>query len=137
MGAFILYNLGLLHIPVAFVLTFVPLAFLQAWYTGQPWQAGGPVTNPMFQLFIFFMITDPKDNHQAAARSQGAGGCAGGRRETFLPAPSTLDIRCITPCSRWSRSATWSRSPGTTLGVSRSKLSPASRQAFPPSTQPR
>jgi hypothetical protein len=61
LGAMVLYNLGLLHIPVAFVLTFVPLAFVRAWVTGQPWLTElAPVTSPMFQLFIFFMITDPK-----------------------------------------------------------------------------
>jgi hypothetical protein len=61
LGGMILYNLKLLHIPVAFVLTFVPLAFLRAWWTGQPWLTElAPMTSPMFQLFIFFMITDPK-----------------------------------------------------------------------------
>jgi hypothetical protein len=61
LGGMILYNLGLLHIPVAFVLTFVPLAFLRAYLADRPWQAElAPVTSPMFQLFIFFMITDPK-----------------------------------------------------------------------------
>jgi hypothetical protein len=76
LGAFSLYKLGILHIPLAFVLTFVPLAYFRTWVTGQPinWMhlqglewlpipmtpELAPVTSPMFQLFIFFMITDPK-----------------------------------------------------------------------------
>ncbi len=61
LGGLILYSHGLLHIPVVFVACFVPLAFLRSYLTGRPWQAElAPVTWPMFQLFIFFMITDPK-----------------------------------------------------------------------------
>jgi hypothetical protein len=61
LGGLILYQLGRLHQPVAFVLTFIPLAFLRATLSGQPWEAElAPITSPMFQLYIFFMITDPK-----------------------------------------------------------------------------
>jgi Na+-transporting NADH:ubiquinone oxidoreductase subunit NqrB len=61
LGGMILYNLGLLHLPVAFVATFIPLAIARSWWTEQPWQTElTPITSPMFQLFIFFMITDPK-----------------------------------------------------------------------------
>jgi hypothetical protein len=81
LGGLILYQLGRLHQPVAFVLAFVPLAFLRSRFMAQPinwlypfedWlPLGGrlpvpwtaeltPITSPMFQLFIFFMITDPK-----------------------------------------------------------------------------
>jgi Na+-translocating ferredoxin:NAD+ oxidoreductase RnfD subunit len=36
-------------------------AFLRSWITGDPWQAEvAPITGPMYQLFVFFMITDPK-----------------------------------------------------------------------------
>jgi hypothetical protein len=61
LGAMTLYKLGILHIPLAFVLTFVPLSFFRAWWTGDPVLTElAPATSPMFQLFIFFMITDPK-----------------------------------------------------------------------------
>jgi hypothetical protein len=61
MGGLIMYRLGRFHIPLAFVLTFVPLAFLRASITEHPWQAEiAPITSPMFQLYMFFMITDPK-----------------------------------------------------------------------------
>jgi hypothetical protein len=61
LGSLILYRLRLLHIPLVFLAAFIPLAFLRSSITGNPWQAElAPVTWPMFQLYIFFMITDPK-----------------------------------------------------------------------------
>ncbi len=61
LGAMILYQLGRLHIPVAFVLAFIPLSLFRAWVTGNdPLTELAPITSPMFQLYIFFMITDPK-----------------------------------------------------------------------------
>lgn len=61
LGSLILYRFGLLHIPLVFLSAFIPLAFLRSSITGNPWQAElAPVTWPMFQLYIFFMITDPK-----------------------------------------------------------------------------
>jgi hypothetical protein len=61
LGGLIMYRLGLFHIPLAFVLSFIPLAFLRSYVTGHPWQAEiSPITSPMFQLYMFFMITDPK-----------------------------------------------------------------------------
>jgi Na+-translocating ferredoxin:NAD+ oxidoreductase RnfD subunit len=60
LGSMILYRLGRLHIPLMFLATFVPLSFLRSAVTGNPWQSElGVVTWPMFQLYIFFMITDP------------------------------------------------------------------------------
>ncbi|HWB08677.1 MAG TPA: hypothetical protein VG826_05615 [Pirellulales bacterium] len=61
LGGMIMYRLGRFHIPLAFVAAFVPLAFLRSYFTGHPWQTElAPITSPMFQLYIFFMITDPK-----------------------------------------------------------------------------
>jgi hypothetical protein len=61
LGGLIMYKLGRFHMPLAFVATFVPLAFVRSLVTGHPWQTElAPVTSPMFQLYIFFMITDPK-----------------------------------------------------------------------------
>ena len=40
---------------------FIAFAFLRAAITGHPWLSEvAPITGPMYQLFIFFMITDPK-----------------------------------------------------------------------------
>ncbi|MFL5245763.1 MAG: hypothetical protein ACJ8FY_27130 [Gemmataceae bacterium] len=61
LGSLIIYRLGRLHIPLAYVAAFIPLAYLRSLATGNTFAAEvGPMTSPMFQLFIFFMITDPK-----------------------------------------------------------------------------
>jgi len=61
LGGMILYQLGRLHIPVAFLLAFIPLSMFRAWVTGNAVVTElAPITGPMFQLYIFFMITDPK-----------------------------------------------------------------------------
>src|SRR5262249_2317143 len=61
LGGMIMSRFGLWHIPVTFVAAFIPLAFLRSAVTGHPWQTEvAPITSPMFQLYIFFMITDPK-----------------------------------------------------------------------------
>src|SRR5262249_18484827 len=55
-----LYRLKRLHIPLTFLAAFIPLAFLRSAITGNEWRTElAPVTWPMFQLYIFFMITDP------------------------------------------------------------------------------
>jgi Na+-transporting NADH:ubiquinone oxidoreductase subunit NqrB len=60
-GTVILYSVGRLHITVTYVAAFLVLAAARAWYTGNPVLSEiAPITGPMYQLFIFFMITDPK-----------------------------------------------------------------------------
>jgi hypothetical protein len=66
LGSLILYRLGRLHIPMSYVAAFVPLAYLRSLGTGNTFATEiAPVTSPMFQLFIFFMITDPKTTTHA------------------------------------------------------------------------
>jgi Na+-translocating ferredoxin:NAD+ oxidoreductase RnfD subunit len=61
LGAAIIYRVKRFHITATYVLSFIAFAFLRSWIIGQPWQAEvAPITGPMYQLFIFFMITDPK-----------------------------------------------------------------------------
>jgi hypothetical protein len=61
LGSLIMYRLGTFHIPFAFVVSFIALGFFRSFVTGHPWQTElAPMTSPMFQLYIFFMITDPK-----------------------------------------------------------------------------
>src|SRR5947208_14504005 len=51
----------MLHITLTYVAGFVALAALRHWIVGGPLLAEiAPITGPMYQLFIFFMITDPK-----------------------------------------------------------------------------
>ena len=60
-GTVILYTVGRLNITVTYVAAFMVLAVVRAWYTGHPVLSEiSPITGPMYQLFIFFMITDPK-----------------------------------------------------------------------------
>jgi enediyne biosynthesis protein E5 len=61
LGSVILWRAKRFHISLTYVLSFIALSFVRAWITGDPWQAEiAPITGPMYQLFIFFMITDPK-----------------------------------------------------------------------------
>ncbi len=61
LGTVIVLRARRLHITLTYVVCFVALSFLRAHITGDPWQAEiSPITGPMYQLFIFFMITDPK-----------------------------------------------------------------------------
>jgi hypothetical protein len=51
----------LFHITVTYVISFLAFAALRSLITGHPYLAEvAPLTGPMYQLFIFFMITDPK-----------------------------------------------------------------------------
>lgn len=60
LGSIILYRLGRLHITLAYVAAFLPLSLLRSVVSGTPWISEvAPLTGPMYQLFIFFMITDP------------------------------------------------------------------------------
>ena len=61
LGSVIIWRLHRFHITFTYVVSFIAFAFLRSWMTGSPWQSEiAPITGPMYQLFIFFMITDPK-----------------------------------------------------------------------------
>ena len=61
LGAVIVWRVGRLHISATYVLSFLAVSFVRAWWTGTPWVTNvAPITGPMYQLFTFFMITDPK-----------------------------------------------------------------------------
>jgi Na+-translocating ferredoxin:NAD+ oxidoreductase RnfD subunit len=61
LGSVIIWRLRRFHITAIYVASFLAFAFLRSWMTGSPWQSEiAPITGPMYQLFIFFMITDPK-----------------------------------------------------------------------------
>jgi hypothetical protein len=60
-GSVIIHSLGRLHITATYVGSFVALAFVRSVVTGHPFLSEvAPITGPMYQLYIFFMITDPK-----------------------------------------------------------------------------
>jgi len=61
LGFVIVWRVGRLHVSAAYVVSFFVFAFVRSAITGNPWQAAiAPITGPMYQLFIFFMVTDPK-----------------------------------------------------------------------------
>jgi hypothetical protein len=82
LGGLILYKLRRLHIPLTFLAAFIPLALFRSWLLGQTINWAFPIpgqewlripvspqlavmTWPMFQLYIFFMITDPRTTTKA------------------------------------------------------------------------
>ncbi len=61
LGFFIVWRVGRLHISAAYVVSFVVFGLVRSAITGNPVLAIlAPITGPMYQLFIFFMVTDPK-----------------------------------------------------------------------------
>jgi Na+-translocating ferredoxin:NAD+ oxidoreductase RnfD subunit len=61
LGSLIIWRVRRFHITATYVACFIAFAFLRSYLTGSPWQSEiAPLTGPMYQLFIFFMITDPK-----------------------------------------------------------------------------
>ncbi len=67
LGSYIIWNLKRFHICATYVASFVGFAALRALMSGGTggfsdhfWNEVAPITGPMYQLFIFFMITDPK-----------------------------------------------------------------------------
>jgi Na+-translocating ferredoxin:NAD+ oxidoreductase RnfD subunit len=60
-GAIIVARLKRFHITLTYVISFFAFAFLRSAITHDPWLSEvAPITGPMYQLYIFFMITDPK-----------------------------------------------------------------------------
>ena len=60
-GAVIIHTLGRFHITLTYVASFLFFAAIRHLVTGHPFLAeAAPLTGPMYQLYIFFMITDPK-----------------------------------------------------------------------------
>jgi Na+-translocating ferredoxin:NAD+ oxidoreductase RnfD subunit len=60
-GLIIAARVGVLHITLTYVASFLLLNSVRAVALGQPVLPEiAPITGPMYQLFIFFMITDPR-----------------------------------------------------------------------------
>lgn len=61
LGAIIVYRVGKWHISAVYVVSFIALSAVRSLFTGHGFITEvAPITGPMYQLFIFFMITDPK-----------------------------------------------------------------------------
>ena len=60
-GFIIAKRVGVLHITLTYIASFLVLNSVRAVVFGQPVIPEiAPITGPMYQLFIFFMITDPR-----------------------------------------------------------------------------
>lgn len=71
LGSIIIWKLKRFHITLTYVVSFVAFAFVRSLITGHPWLAEvAPITGPMYQLFIFFMITDPKTTVRSSKLAQ-------------------------------------------------------------------
>ena len=61
LGSAIIARLHRFHICATYVASFVLFAAWRAWLVGDPFLSElSPITGPEYQLFIFFMITDPR-----------------------------------------------------------------------------
>lgn len=61
LGSVIIWRLKRFHISATYAVSFLVLAVIRAWMLHEPWLSEvSPITGPEYQLFIFFMITDPK-----------------------------------------------------------------------------
>lgn len=61
LGALITWRVNRFHITATYVASFLFFSLLRGFITGHGFLAEvAPITGPMYQLFIFFMITDPK-----------------------------------------------------------------------------
>jgi len=60
LGFGIVYRAKRFHVTITYVISFIALAYLRSLIVGDTFLAEvSPLTGPMYQLFIFFMITDP------------------------------------------------------------------------------
>lgn len=71
LGSVITYHVGRIHITFTYVASFFALAYVRSLLTGHSyWAEVAPITGPMYQLFIFFMITDPKTTVRSSKWAQ-------------------------------------------------------------------
>lgn len=60
-GLLVASRAKVLHVTFSYIAAFVALAALRAAATGVPFAAEvAPLTGPMYQLFVLFMVTDPR-----------------------------------------------------------------------------
>lgn len=60
-GFLSIHKLKRFHVCAAYIAAFVAFGIARSWITGDPLLAElAPLTGPMYQLFVLFMITDPR-----------------------------------------------------------------------------
>jgi len=69
LGSIILYTLGRLHITLTYAVAFAALSFARSQLTENLWITElALLSAPSYQLFMFFMITDPKTTTRTRTR---------------------------------------------------------------------
>ena len=97
LGSIIIWRLKRFHITLAYVVAFVAFAFIRSIVTGHTFLSEvAPITGPMYQLFIFFMITDPKTTVRSSKLAQCGVAVAVARRRD-APAPRGERPRALLP----------------------------------------
>ena len=114
-GLLIASRVRMLHVTVTYVGCFVALAVARSVITGGPLLAEiAPLTGPMYQLFVFFMITDPKTTVSSVrgriivavavalveAGIRLAGDFHVGALAPFYPAPPILALAFVGPLAK-------------------------------------
>jgi len=114
-GLLIASRVRMLHVTVTYVGCFVALAVARSAITGGPLLAEiAPLTGPMYQLFVFFMITDPKTTVSSVpgriivavavalveAGIRLAGDFHVGALAPFYPAPPILALAIVGPLAK-------------------------------------
>ncbi len=60
-GLLVVWRARVWHLTLGYLALFVFFAWVRTWFNGAPFLSElGPVTGPMYQLFMFFMVTDPR-----------------------------------------------------------------------------
>ena len=60
-GLIIVARVGVVHVTLSYLVSFLLLTGIRTAALGQPFLPEiAPITGPMYQLFLFFMITDPR-----------------------------------------------------------------------------
>lgn len=115
-GLLIASRVRVLHVTLAYVATFLALAAARsALGGGQLLTEVAPLTGPMYQLFIFFMITDPRTTVSTARGRTAvaalvavvehairlAGDHGIGILRPLYPAPPILALAIVGPLAMW------------------------------------
>ena len=115
-GLVITTRVGVLHVTLGYVVSFILLAAVRSVILGGPLLTEiAPLTGPMYQLFVFFMVTDPKTTVSTRrgrivvaalvalleAMIRVAGDYHVAALSLLYPAPPILALAIVGPVAKW------------------------------------
>jgi Na+-translocating ferredoxin:NAD+ oxidoreductase RnfD subunit len=115
-GLLVVWRARMLHVTLTYVVSFLLLAVIRTALVGGPLLAEiAPITGPMYQLFIFFMVTDPRTTVRTRrgrilvaslvavveAVVRLAGDYHVGLLRPLYPAPPILALFLVGPVAMW------------------------------------